>query len=484
MGSAQSLAWVAMDSLHDLTALEQGRAIAAGDVTALEFAQYYLERSAELTDVVGAFTALLPDLAVAQARAADTAVAAGLPDGTSPLFGVVCPVKDLEFIAGVPSQLGSAAARLTTTMPVDSSVVAAMRAAGLVFTGKTNTPELGMPCYTEPDHAPPARTPWDLARSAAGSSGGAAAAVAAGLAPIAQGSDGGGSVRLPASVCGLVGIKSSRGRVSTGPFSGDPGDLLCYGPLARTVADAAALLDVMAAPFVGDAYRALPVEGTFLAAARRGPGRLRVAVFTEPILGHTPPTPEVEAAVAATAELVAGLGHEVEWIDPPLERAAVPLFEVLWAGLAGSVAFDEDVWPSLTPLTQYLCRRSKAPTAGQFVAALGEIRGYARRAMIATDEFDAVLCPTAAAPPFEVGSMRDDEDPAADFAAQKEWSPYTAVYNITGQPSISLPLNWTESGLPIGVQFAGRRDREDVLISLAAQLEEAAPWQHRRPAIW
>ncbi|TXH40826.1 MAG: amidase [Actinobacteria bacterium] len=474
-----------MEALHDLTALAQGRAIADGDLSALELTEYYLDRSAQLNDVVGAFAALLPELALEQARSVDKAAAAGLPADASPLLGVVCPVKDLEFIAGVPSQLGSGAPGLTTTMPVDSNVVAAMRAAGLVFTGKTNTPEIGMPCYTEPDHAPPARTPWDLSRSAAGSSGGAAAAVAAGLAPIAQGSDGGGSVRLPASVCGLVGIKPSRGRVSTGPFSGDPGDLLCYGPLARTVSDAAALLDVMSAPFVGDPYRALPVEGTFLAAAlRRNPGRLRVGVFTEPILGNTPPTAEVELAVSRTADLLTELGHEVEPIAAPMDRAAVPLFEVMWAGLAGSASFAEEVWEDLTPLTRYLCGRSQGPTAGEFVAALSEIRGYARRAMLATAAFDAVLCPTAAAPPFPVGSMRDDDDPAADFEAQKQWSPYTAIYNITGQPSISVPLNWTDEGLPIGVQFAGRRDREDVLIELAAQLEEASPWHHRRPTIW
>ncbi|MEI8082484.1 MAG: amidase, partial [Actinomycetes bacterium] len=226
--------------LHDLSALQQGAAIRSGEVSAVELAEHYLDRGRRLGDTVGAYVIMTPELALDQARAADARVR-GAVDGEalSELLGVVCPIKDLVFVAGVPTRAGSAAIDITPTF--DDDVVANIRAAGLVITGKTNTPELGLPCYTEPDVAPPARTPWDLERSAGGSSGGAAAAVASGLAPLAHGNDGGGSIRIPSSTAGLVGIKPTRGRVSNGPFGDIVGDLPTSGPIARTVADCAAL---------------------------------------------------------------------------------------------------------------------------------------------------------------------------------------------------------------------------------------------------
>ncbi|MDQ1250755.1 MAG: amidase [Actinomycetota bacterium] len=472
-----------MAELHDLTALEQGRAIAAGEVSALELTDHYLARSEALGDDVGAFVRLLPELARDQARAADDAVRAGGVPAQSPLFGVVCPVKDLDVIAGVPTSFGNP--DLNVVFDVDSNVVTALRAGGLVFTGKTNTPEFGLPCYTEPDGRRPARTPWDLNRSASGSSGGAAGAVAAGLAPVAQGSDGGGSVRLPSAVCGLVGIKPSRGRVSTGPYDYSVGDLTVMGPLARNVRDAAALLDVMSAfHAVGEPYRAMPVHGTFLAAADRPAPTLRIGYYTQPVIGVTEPSAPVVTAVQDTVALLVELGHEVVEIAPPLGHDAVPLFETLWAGLADSQDFPPAVMASFTPLTRYLRGRAAGRTAGDLAAAVAAIRRKARDSMIASEDFDVVLSPTAADVPFRVGSMRDDADPAADFEAQKQWASYTAVYNVTGQPSINLPLNWTPDGLPVGVQFAGRRDDEALLITLSAQLEEARPWHARRPGLW
>lgn len=474
-----------MGALHDLSALEQASAIAAGDVSAVELVEHYLARSAEVGPELGAFAALLPELALEQARAADAAAAAARAAGvapSSPLLGVVCPVKDLDFIAGVPSRMGSAA--VSITMPTDSNVVAAMRAAGLVFSGKTATPEFGLPCYTEPDGAPPARNPWQPQLSPAGSSGGAAAAVAAGLAPIAQGSDGGGSIRLPAGACGLVGIKPSRGRISNGPFGYDAGDLAVHGPLARTVADAAALLDAMAVDFIGDPYRARRPGGTFLSAVSEPPGPLRVGFYTEPVVGTAEPSEEVLEAVASAVGLLSELGHVVEPIPVPIRHEAVALFEVLWAGLATSVEFPPEIEEQLTPLTRHLRTRARGATAGQLAAAISEIRALARDAMVATDGYDVVLSPTAARRPFEVGSMRDDADPAGDFEAQKQWASYTAVYNVTGQPAITVPVWWTPDGVPIGVQFAGRRDEERTLISLAAQIEEARPWRQRRPSQW
>lgn len=468
--------------LHDLSALDQAQAIARGDITSVALTEHYLARAERHSDTVGAFARLTPDLALEMAAAADREVAATGGAGLPPLHGVVCPVKDLESIAGIPTCFGTGLDFPPATH--DDNVVTAMRAAGLVFTGKTSTPEFGLPCYTEPAGAPPARTPWDLECSAAGSSGGAAAAVAAGLAPIAQGSDGGGSIRLPASVCGLVGIKPTRGRVSNGPVSDGVGDLVTIGPLARTVRDAAALLDVMSVPFIGDPYRAQTQSTSFLAATDSPPGTLRVGVFTEPMVGVTPPTAEVVAAVAATASLISELGHVVEQIAPLMTAADVPHFEVVWAAAVAGIPLPPGSETVIMPLTRWLLERGRATSAGELVAAVNLMRQVGRRALQATASYDVVLAPTAAAGPFRVGSMRDDEDPAADFHAQKQWSSYTAACNVSGQPAINIPVQWTAEDIPIGVQLIGRPNSESTLISLAAQLEEAQPWQHRRPALW
>ena len=468
--------------LHDLSGLAQAAAISRGELTSVELTEHYLDRAERIGDTVGAFARITPDLALELAAAADRKVAATGGGGLSPLHGVVCPVKDLENVAGVPTGFGTRLASAPATQ--DDNVVAAMRAAGLVFTGKTSTPEFGLPCYTEPDGAPAARTPWDLRCSAAGSSGGAAAAVAAGLAPVAQGSDGGGSIRLPAGVCGLVGIKPTRGRVSNGPVSDGVGDLVSIGPLARTVADAAAMLDIMAVPFVGDPFRAQDPTTTFLAAAHTRPGQLRVGVFTEPMVGVTPPTAEVVTAVHDTAELLSALGHRVEEVPAPFTPADVPHFEVVWAAAVAGIPLPADSETQLSPLSRWLRGRGLAYTAGDLAAAVNLMRRAARRGLLATAHYDVLVAPTAAAGPFPVGSMRDDADPARDFDAQKQWASYTAACNVSGQPAINVPLHWTAGGIPIGVQLIGRPNSESTLIALSAQLEEAQPWQHRRPTLW
>src|SRR5919107_3689072 len=265
-----------MGDLHDLTALEQGAALRAREVSSAELVDHYLARVERLSDTVGAFVTVTGDLARRQAVLAD----AGVGDPSSPLYGVPTAVKDLAATAGVRTEFGSAA--LAGNVPeVSDEVVLRLEAAGLVSLGKTTTPEFGSPCYTEPDNAPPARTPWDLDRMAGGSSGGAAAAVSAGLVPVAHGSDGGGSIRIPASCCGLFGLKPSRGRISGAPMYGDPVGLGTSGPLARTVRDAAAMLDVMAGPAGGDPFLGppLPPDETYLSWCDRPPGRLRVARF-------------------------------------------------------------------------------------------------------------------------------------------------------------------------------------------------------------
>ena len=473
-----------MSAVHDLTALEQAAAIRSGELSAIEVTQHYLGRAARLSDDVGAYVHVSEELALEQARSAEAQVRSASRDAQlPPLLGVVCPVKDLDFVAGVPTKMGSAA--LDITPFDDDNFVTKMRSAGLVFTGKTNTPEFGLPCYTEPEVAPPARTPWDLTRSAGGSSGGAGAAVAAGLAPFAQGSDGGGSIRIPSAVCGLVGIKPSRGRISNGPLSDSIGDLATVGPMARTVSDAAALLDVLAGNFPGDPIGAPgPRLGSFLDAAGRNPGRLTVGVLTKPALGHVKPHADVLSAVDATVKVLESLGHSVEEVEPPFDETMVPIFTTLWSTLASSIPLNPEQESKIRPLTSWLREQGKDHSATDLARTISIMRIASRAAMFTTNHLDAILVPTLADLPALVGQLRNDEDPAADFAAQVAYSPFCAPYNVTGQPAINVPMNWNSAGLPVGVQFVGRMFDEETLISLAAQLEQASPWRDRRPELW
>lgn len=476
-----------MAQLHELTALEQAAAVRSGALSPVELVEHHLGRIATLTDIVGAFVTVTADRARAEARLAEAAVrAAGDPRELPPLLGVPTAVKDLNAVAGVPMKLGSLAfADLVPSW--EDHVVRLMRAAGTISLGKTNTPEIGLPCYTEPDPgiAPPARTPYDLARSAGGSSGGAAAAVAAGLVPFAQGSDGGGSIRTPASVCGLVGLKTSRGRVSSGPVVGDLSGLAVQGPLARTVADAAAFLDAIAVPQLGDPHWAppLPPGETFLAHARQDPGRLRIGRYVDNIFG-APVDPACRQAWEQASALLAELGHEVEDVPTPPFGGLFDHFVVLWCVGAAAVAVPPDREQLLRPLTGWLRGRGAAVPATRFALAVSRLQAAARQLIVSTAAFDAVLTPTLAQLPAVVGGLRNDADPAADFEAQCRFTPYTSLYNITGQPALSLPLSWTAEGLPVGVQLIGRPAGEAGLIRLGAQLEAARPWRARHPSCW
>lgn len=463
-------------SLHDLTALEQAAGIRNGDVTAVELAEHYLSRSEQ---VAGAFVALTPDVALEQARAVDAARGTG-----GPLAGVVCPVKDLFFMLGSSTRFGSVAYDFPAMD--DDNVVRAMRDAGLVFTGKTTTPEFGLPCYTEPDPSvsAPARNVWDDQRTAGGSSGGAAVAVAAGLAAIAHGSDGGGSIRIPASANGLVGIKPSRGRVSNGPLRDPVGDLVTSGPLARTVADAAALLDAMSVPFPGDPYYAAPPATSFLEAARTAPGAMRIGYFSEPIIADVPVDPDAQEAVAAVAKMLENLGHRVEPIGRPFGPEMVVQFEQLWHVLALLTPVMPQDEARLQPTTQYLRELGRGVSGIALAQAVSLVRIQTRAILRAWSAYDAVLTPTTNGPAPLVSDLVDLADPARDFDNQKAWAAYTAAFNMTGQPAISLPLHRTPEGLPQGVQLIGGMYREEDLLSLAGQLEAAHPWHDHKPASW
>jgi amidase len=475
--------------IHDLTVTELAAAIRAGQLSPVEITDHYLDRTDRLNEQVGAFYTVTHELAREQAAQAEKAVVASRQDGSAgttlpPLTGIPIPIKDLNMVAGVRMTLGSALFA-DNVAAEDDYVVAALRSAGIVITGKTATPEFGLPCYTETRIGPPARTPWDLGRSAGGSSGGAAAAVAAGLAPAAQGSDGGGSIRIPSSVCGLYGIKPSRGRISGGPLMPDLAGLGTDGPLARTVADAALLLDAMTCHQPGDMYTQPPLPGseTFLGHASREPGRLRIARSLTAAVDGVEIHPDCVAAYEDASALLESLGHDVQDIDLPFGADVVPAFVTLWYSMATLAPIAPEQEAELLPLTRYLRGKGLELRAADLLFAQAYLQAVMRRGLSVLNDYDAVLTPTVASPPVPVGYF-DEVEPAENFERQKRFTPWTALYNLSGQPAVSLPLYWNSAGLPIGVMLAGRIGDEATLISLSAQLETARPWKDRHPPIW
>ena len=474
-----------MTQIHELTAIELAAAIRNQELSPVAVTDHYLRRTAELNDQVGAFYTVTPELAAEQALAAEKAVAeAADPAELPPLTGVPVPIKDLNQVAGVRQTFGSLAYENNVPQG-DDYVVTRLKDAGVVITGKTSTPEFGLPCYTETRIGPPARTPWDLSRSAGGSSGGAAAAVSAGLAPAAQGSDGAGSIRIPSSVCGLFGIKPSRGRISGGPLVPDLLGFGIDGPLTRTVADAALLLDVMTGNYPGDMYTQPPLAPgeTFLGYASRPPGRLLIGRTLQAPVPGVEVHPDCLAAYEDASRLLASLGHEVEDIAMPLGDDIVPFFEIIYYAYATLTPVDPSQEHVLLPLTRYLRERGRATAAPDFIFAQAYMQFVTRPAIAALAAYDAILTPTLARPPVPVGYF-DEVDPAENFERQKRFTPWTAIYNVSGLPAVNVPLHWSAEGLPIGVMLAGRMGDEGPLISLSAQLEQARPWKDRHPALW
>jgi amidase len=469
--------------LHDLSALDQAAAIRAGGVSPVELVTHYLERIDSMGGALGAFVTLTPEFALAQAASAAERVRSGADD-LPPLLGVPTAIKDLTDTAGVRTTYGSRL--LAGHVPgADAHSAALLRAAGTISVGKTNTPEFGLSSYTDNDVAGPARSPWDPSCNAGGSSGGSAAAVAAGLVPFAHGSDGGGSLRIPASVCGLIGLKPARGRISSGPAGADAPGLSIQGPLARTVADAAGMLDAMAVPMPGDPYWAppLPPGETFLAYASRAPGRLRIGRYTATASGTTPDRACVSAWEDVSG-LLAALGHEVADIELPFPPGITDCFNTIW----GVKSLDHEVDPAdeklLRPVTRAWREYGRTISGAAYAAAVTKMQLAARRAVEATASYDAVLTPTLGLPPQRIEFFAEDGDVMDNLRRQGSFTPYTAVYNLTGQPAVNLPLHWTPAGVPIGVSLIGRPAGEGPLISLCAQLEQARPWAGRKPACW
>ena len=454
-----------------LPATEQARLVREGHVSPVELAELYLERIERLDPELGAFVTVRGEEALAEARAKDEQPA------EAPFHGVPIALKDLDTTAGIRTTF-SCPAYAEYVPDFDVAHVRKLKEAGFVVLGKTNTPEFGTTCFTDSDLNGPCRTPWDRSRNAGGSSGGAAAAVAAGLVPIAQGSDGGGSIRIPASCCGLFGFKASRGRISNAPYVPGIG-LGTTGPLTRTVADAAAYLDLVAGYEWGDPFPAPPPERPFAEEVGAEPGRLRVAVTTVPPMdvGIDPACVE---AVRAAAELLASRGHEVveaspEWGGAELMENFLPVWQAVPA------LYPVPDTSELSLLNQWFLERSHETGSPEYAGAIGRLQLRARAIVSFWADYDLLLTPTLAMLPAPVGWGSEPEDPAEQFERAVQFTPFTAAFNVTGQPAMSVPLHWTEEGLPVGVQLVGPPLGDALLLRVAAQLETARPWADRRP---
>lgn len=466
-----------MTQLHELDATAQAEALHAREVSSVELVQHHLDRIDAHAETLGAFVTVTAEQALVRAAEADAQIAAG---DAAPFAGVPTAFKDLTFTKDTPTSMGSVAMR-DFVPPVNAYVVDLVERAGFISLGKTNTPEFGLSSYTDNDLIGPARTPWDPTRNAGGSSGGAAAAVSAGLVPLAQGSDGGGSIRIPASACGIFGFKPSRGRVSAGPLGSDWSGLAGDGPLTRTVRDAAALLDAMAHPQPGD-VRPLPDPPVAYADwVRRESGRLRIARWSGTHLEGIAPDPDALAAWEEASRLLESLGHEILDLVNPFPQELEPQFNVIWSSGIASAPIPPEAEAVLRPNTRYWRDRGRAATAVELSQAVQFLELTTRQIVTGLQAYDAILTPTLALPPQPVGWFNESGDPAEDHHRELLFTPYTALYNMSGQPAASLPLHWSDEGLPIGVMLAGLPGQDGPLFSLCAQVEAAAPWSGRRP---
>lgn len=485
---------------HD--ALGLAHLVRSGQVSPAELVEAAIQRIEALNPRLNAVIHPMYEQARATARGP-------IPGG--PFRGVPFLVKDLvSTVAGEPFRCGSRFLR-DYTPPADSELVRRYRAAGLILTGKTSTPEFGLTPFTEPERFGPTRNPWNLHRTSGGSSGGSAAAVASGMVPMAGGGDGGGSIRIPASCCGLFGLKPSRGRVPTGPGIGEIWQgAVVEGVLTRSVRDSAALLDAVHGPDAGAPYWAPPPARPFLEEVGADPGRLRIGFTTRPMMGRSV-DPECIEAVHDAARLLESLGHVVEEAAPVVDGPALgrAFLTMLCGELRGDIADAEALLGrrararDFEPATWALALLGEQLSAAEFVQAVRLMERSSRAVSVFFEEWDMLLTPTLASPPVPVGSLQPTAAErlqltvlgrlragrllriggALQLAADQiyEFIPWTPVFNITGQPAMSVPLHWSADGLPVGVHLVGRAAGEAALFRLAAQLESARPWFGRTP---
>ncbi|MBW2409755.1 MAG: amidase, partial [Deltaproteobacteria bacterium] len=466
-----------LEELFVLDATAQADLIRRKEITPIELVDAVIERIERLNPTLNAVVTPMYDLARKAAKGK-------LPDG--PFTGVPFLLKDLILeVKGVRLTEGYAFLK-NHISDIDSELAIRFRNAGLIFTGKTNTCEFGLLTTTEPKLFGPCRNPWDTAKTTGGSSGGSAAAVAAGMVPMAHGNDGGGSIRIPASCCGLFGLKPSRGRNPLGPEYSDIWmSYFSYEhALTRSVRDSAALLDATAGPEIGSPYWVPPPKKRpFITAAGADPGKLKIG-FSLKTVSNEPLHPAREAAVKDAAKLCADLGHEVDEICPDVDEGVVKCFGRLWSVVT---KWSIDYWANRTgneatpdqfeDLTWKCYQIGAKRDAVGYINNLMALQKCVKRVMRFFEKYDIWLTSTLYQPPLELGSFEPTpENRYHAFDQLNSFSPLPGICNATGQPAMSVPLFWNADGLPVGTHFAGRYDDEETLFSLAAQLEKARPW--------
>ena len=453
-----------------------------GQVSSTELVTAALERIEQLQPSLNAFVHIDADGALEAAAKIDR-------DDPRPFAGVPIAMKDTTPVQGMPYTMGSDL--FGDFVPAhDSYVTRRVRDAGFVIVGKTNMPEFGILPVSEPRRFGPARNPWDTDRTPGGSSGGAAAAVAGGMVPLAHGSDGGGSIRIPAACTGLVGLKPTRGRISRGPDLGD--DFLVQdGTLTRTVAETAQMLDILSGYEIGDTTWAPPPSEPFADAVKREPGRLKIG-YTLTAAIDAPLDPECARGATEAAQVLSALGHDVEKIEAPwigqdlLETFVLAFGTPISLGIffGGMVTGREPTEELVEPLSWTMYQGIRERSALDYLLARTQLGAVSRTIIALWETYDVVLTPALAQRPLPIGAIDAcSDDPWEDFRRSGEFTPYTAIFNVTGQPALSLPLFHGDDGLPTGVQLAGRPAGEATLLSLAAQLEAARPWADRRPVL-
>jgi amidase len=461
----------------------QADVVRRGELTPLELVDAAIERIEAVNPRLNAVVIPLFEQARAEAGSRD------LPNGQ--LRGVPFVVKDLgAAMVGVPETQGSRALR-DHHPAVDDPLVRRYRAAGLIIVGRTNTPEFGNHSTTEPELFGPTRNPWDTARTTGGSSGGSAAAVASLMVPAAHAGDGAGSIRIPASCCGVFGLKPSRGRVSRAPAGEEIGGLNVRHAITRSVRDSAMLLDIATGHVPGDPYWASPPERPFVHEVGRDPGRLRIAWTSKPTLG-VPVDDDCVAAVEAAAALLESLGHDVEEATPDFDgEVLVGPLVTLWAvGNLADAAYCERVLgrplrlDELEITTLELVEYGRTRSALDLVEAVDALGAAVRAIAPFFERYDAWLTPTLARLPEPLGVLNQSQGGAVEYwRFDCSFNPWNPVANITGQPAMSVPLHWTAEGLPVGSLLTGRYGDEATLFRLASQLESTKPWAARLPPV-